>query len=76
MMVLEVRQCFTSLFLIMCFFDSMLAFKQILILEQRDFTGTDSGPCKQESGIRLVPINSISRCSLSPALLFEHSGIL
>lgn len=34
----------------------------MLISEQSDFSGTDSGPHKQESGIRLVPINSMSRC--------------
>lgn len=40
----------------------MLPFRQVLISEQGDFSGTDSGPHKQESGIRFVPINSMSRC--------------
>lgn len=40
----------------------MLPFRQVLISEQGDFSGTDSGPRKQESGIRFVPINSMSRC--------------
>lgn len=68
--VLEARQCFTSLFLMIHFFCYflILAFKQILILEQCDFTGTDSDPCRQKSGIRLVPINSTSRCSPSIGL--------
>lgn len=40
----------------------ILALRQVLLSEQSDFSGTDSGPRKQESGIRLVPINSTSRC--------------
>lgn len=55
----------------------ILVFKWILILELCDFTGIDSSSCKQESRIRLVPINSISRYSPSPGLLQRiQTGIL
>lgn len=59
------------------FFFLILVFKQILISEQCDFTGIDSSLCKQESSIRLVPINSISRYSPSLGLLQKNqTGIL
>lgn len=52
----------------------ILVFKQILISEQCDFTGIDSSLCKQESRIRLVPVNSISRYSPSLGLLQKNQG--